>query len=550
MKKLDYELLVQGEKFNECFGAEIEFNEFFMPMHKTMYTPHYHLHYEILYVTENQRLLTVDKKKYILDNNNICFIPPNILHKSTTRNDRPLKRFLINFTNDFIKKYTDILKFDILSCFKSNNYVYNVKNCHQATLKKMMNDIICYSDKSNTFSEQMLALSILKLLTFCSKNLIPYTHAQRITEYLECHYNDDITLESLSKELEINKYKITRSFTKDIGMSLSDKLSHIRIGKAKELLLNTDASVTDIATRIGFQTSSYFSSVFKSITGLSPTQYRNVHKSNTHTKTTVSLYTNIFSDKSYILTDLSNYHIIYVCKNELEIIIDNKKHILCSDSICIIPPNTRVSIPYYKQAQNNVIHIPIPLEFAVMAKKLTGFENIENAENNIVTTLNIKDTNDSLYILDCLAEHIQNNDEYSVQMSVLSFSQLVTLCKKQIYDTNYQNNVVVIYDIINYIDNHYYEDITLDNLQEKFKIGKYDISRKFSIIAGVNFNKYLKKSRIENAKKMLTNHKMKINSIATHTGFRSSSDFARVFKSVTGMTPSQYRKIHLSTDKE
>jgi two-component system response regulator YesN len=67
-------------------------------------------------------------------------------------------------------------------------------------------------------------------------------------------------------------------FKKETGMSISDYLQQTRIEYAKELLLNTDQSVSEIANASGYSNLSYFSAIFKKITGTSPGEYRKLHR--------------------------------------------------------------------------------------------------------------------------------------------------------------------------------------------------------------------------------------------------------------------------------
>jgi Response regulator containing CheY-like receiver domain and AraC-type DNA-binding domain len=61
-------------------------------------------------------------------------------------------------------------------------------------------------------------------------------------------------------------------------MSISDYLQQTRIEYAKELLLNTDQSVSEVANASGYSNLSYFSSIFKKFTGSSPGEYRKLRR--------------------------------------------------------------------------------------------------------------------------------------------------------------------------------------------------------------------------------------------------------------------------------
>ena len=96
----------------------------------------------------------------------------------------------------------------------------------------------------------------------------------KIKNYLDAHYSENITLETLSTLSYMNKFSLIHTFTKQIGMSPISYLIEKRINEAKSLLETTNYSIKDIGSIVGFSNSSYFSQMFKKQTNLSPKQYR------------------------------------------------------------------------------------------------------------------------------------------------------------------------------------------------------------------------------------------------------------------------------------
>ena len=66
----------------------------------------------------------------------------------------------------------------------------------------------------------------------------------------------------------------SRVFKKEMGVTFNSFLNEVRIEKSKSLLRNNDLKMVDIALMVGFESQSYFTKVFKKITGISPLQYR------------------------------------------------------------------------------------------------------------------------------------------------------------------------------------------------------------------------------------------------------------------------------------
>lgn len=105
--------------------------------------------------------------------------------------------------------------------------------------------------------------------------------------------------------------------------------------------------------------------------------------------------------------------------------------------------------------------------------------------------------------------------------------------------TNLQHTVT---EITKYISDHFYEDLTLDKISDKFFISTFHLCRMFKEITGISMHDYINTVRINEAKNVLDNMDIKISNLYKKCGFKSESTFIRTFKSKIGVTPLQYRK--------
>ncbi len=96
---------------------------------------------------------------------------------------------------------------------------------------------------------------------------------REIIKYLQENYNRDISLSSLAKQFHMNKNYLCEYFKQQTGKNFIDYLLNIRIDKSKELLLLPDHHINDICYDVGFSNPSYFTKVFKSIIGITPSEY-------------------------------------------------------------------------------------------------------------------------------------------------------------------------------------------------------------------------------------------------------------------------------------
>lgn len=96
----------------------------------------------------------------------------------------------------------------------------------------------------------------------------------RLAQYVLEHYQEDLSLKSLAAYFRGNAAYIGQVFKRDMDKSFSEYLKDVRLEKAKEFLIRSDLSAKEIAQRVGFANVTYFSTVFKRETGLSPDRYR------------------------------------------------------------------------------------------------------------------------------------------------------------------------------------------------------------------------------------------------------------------------------------
>lgn len=148
---------------------------------------------------------------------------------------------------------------------------------------------------------------------------------------------------------------------------------------------------------------------------------------------------------------------------------------------------------------------------------------------------------DDLYILKCekylnIIGHAKYWHEIYYYMNEFLELMLSMLSK------NYFYNFSISDSLENYIDDNYQNNITLEELAETFNYSCSYLSKKFHEDKGYTISDYIKEKKIDHSMYLLKNSKIPIKDIASMAGFTSISHFNRVFKSTTGLTPSEYRK--------
>lgn len=102
----------------------------------------------------------------------------------------------------------------------------------------------------------------------------------RVEAYIQAHFRENINREDVAAIAYITPNYLSKQFRNKKGMNLREYINQIRIEEAKRLLLTTNLSVSEVAGLSGYENISYFSTVFRKHTGMSPIDWRNLEISN------------------------------------------------------------------------------------------------------------------------------------------------------------------------------------------------------------------------------------------------------------------------------
>lgn len=135
------------------------------------------------------------------------------------------------------------------------------------------NEIRAYAEILNALASYIQLAGMIQMAEL--------TDIQRLDMYLEQHYMEKLSLTTISDALEISRTKLC-SLAKKLsdGKTLSYLIARRRVEAAKRLLLKSDDPISVVAESVGIPDYNYFTKIFRSITGLTPSVYRNKNRHN------------------------------------------------------------------------------------------------------------------------------------------------------------------------------------------------------------------------------------------------------------------------------
>lgn len=137
-----------------------------------------------------------------------------------------------------------------------------------------------YQKAASAANVEELRLPLADLINRYIDSLFPFSSAKnadvinKAVHFMRRNCSKKLTLEDAAGQVFLSPAYFSKVFKLETGQSFNDYLNRLRIDKSKRLLLRSDLPLADIAGLSGFEDQSYFTRVFKRVTGVPPNQYR------------------------------------------------------------------------------------------------------------------------------------------------------------------------------------------------------------------------------------------------------------------------------------
>ncbi len=118
------------------------------------------------------------------------------------------------------------------------------------------------------------ALNEFLELVYSSQDSRKITQVTPAINYIDANYDKPLTLAEIARASHLSASRLAHIFKEQMGITLIDYVTSVRIEQAKELLLATDQSCTEICFQVGYNNQSYFTRTFKSVVGMTPRRFR------------------------------------------------------------------------------------------------------------------------------------------------------------------------------------------------------------------------------------------------------------------------------------
>ena len=242
----------------------------------SMHDFHSHPHYEIYFLSKGSRSFFLPNALYKLIAPTLVVIPPRVVHKTEGGS---FERHNVNVS----PAYLDTFQKEVLD--GKALQILQLKPQEAKALSELIEKAYAVdkADKNSEYELRALfAYGIYLLNKSTDKRQAPQAVTEsampplilKVLDFLNNHYNENVTLNSLSEHFFVSKPTLLYNFKKYTKRSPIDFLLTVRITKAKLLLVSTDKTVNEISELCGFSSANYFGLIFKKKEKLSPLTYR------------------------------------------------------------------------------------------------------------------------------------------------------------------------------------------------------------------------------------------------------------------------------------
>jgi AraC-like DNA-binding protein len=241
-------------------------------------------HHKLAFVTRGKGSIIIEEKRYQVKEGMLFYICPDALHSIEIDTEEPICFLSVQFSFAYVSfndsKWAiggkvEMLPLDSAQELKDYYYIDDI-------FKKLVDSwnakLPGYEFITKTLLQQLL-IAIYQNIRKQNRNYSTSLKVEKIIQYMHQNINNKVTLNELSEIVHLSSFYLSRAFKNTTGYSVIEYFNKIKIDKAKELIIEGDKKVKEVAQVLGFTDEFYFSRIFKRIEGISPSEFysKNVH---------------------------------------------------------------------------------------------------------------------------------------------------------------------------------------------------------------------------------------------------------------------------------
>jgi len=275
-------------KENKPHGTKAyPYTQYFMHKpRKAFHIPvHWHDEVEIIYVKKGNITIYIQEDIFPAGPGDLFFVNTGELHFMES-DDMGVEYYTLLFPLEFLSfQIEDALETEVFRPLRQKKLLFpSLLEDEQAKkqVRKMIQEMIAVNDEKETGYQLRTRISLLEVIeymmreeAFLQPSFVNTTDMQReLITFIQKHYTEKITLGMLAKEFHLSEKYVSWYFKEHFSISFMQYVLHLRMSRAKDLLVSTDSPITEVALSCGYPSVNFFIRSFKEGEGITPLQYR------------------------------------------------------------------------------------------------------------------------------------------------------------------------------------------------------------------------------------------------------------------------------------
>ena len=245
---------------------------------------HWHDEVEFIYIKKGHLTISIEEQTFHAGPEDLFCVNTGELHFMEC-DDMSVEYYTILFPLEFISFQTkDALDEEVFQPLRQKQLFFPtiLESEKSKEIIKWIEPLILINQKKVTGYQLRTKIMLLEMMEFLLKencflmsNYVDNSGVQRdMIAFVQKHYSEKVSLAMLAKEFHLSEKYVSWYFKEHFSISFMQYVLHLRMSKAKDILLTTDLSITEVALSCGYQSVNLFIRNFKDMYGVTPLQYK------------------------------------------------------------------------------------------------------------------------------------------------------------------------------------------------------------------------------------------------------------------------------------
>ena len=249
---------------------------------------HWHEHIEFHYYTKGSAIVYCNSSPIYAKAGDLVVVNSNELHSGENTSGELEYICIIVGVDHLHSSIIDPVETKYITPIEQNLIMFQNKISGVESVAECINNIAAEYNSKQTGFELEIKSNIYHLLALLMRNQVKKVLSQSeyrlrarnlerfgiIFSYIDEHHADELTINILSRMVNLSVFHFCRLFKEITGKTLSEYINRVRIEKAERLLLEHEYTIGEVASLCGYNDINYFSRMFRRHRNMSPTQFR------------------------------------------------------------------------------------------------------------------------------------------------------------------------------------------------------------------------------------------------------------------------------------